>query len=989
MSNILFWRSWPRPYNWLNTILFILLICLISISLLLRLLGPETLIGWSVLSFQTSFPDIFNVVEVGPFSLEMFAQKFAIKELFEGGQMPSMSFASLVGIVTTGVCLVIYLAAITYFKRFWYLLGMATMMLFLIFLHPESVGFLELTSKMILSIYFIILFIPSYYLHAFIKSESFAIRLLVSFLSVALIIALVFFFSQEAAPFRAIYNYGFLAPLFLVLAFTITVSHEIMRVFLKITAGNITSSSGRTRLRHFLMLSMIYWIIVLLSYLNITNVIDWDIVLDPFLLLGVSTVFGFWGLHNRVVIYEGASESRPIWSLIYLVLGIISFTFIAFLNFGLNDPAIRVVGDFIIYAHVSIGMAFLLYVVYNFMSLIEKGYDAEKVLYSPTNLPYFTYRLIGVIGIIALVSMRGLDYPIWYSMGGYYNTMADHQRDLGDKDLSKIYYAQSADFAFNNHKANYSLAQLTNEGNNVEAKEYYLKATRNAASPQAFVNLALLQDFDKGYFKSVFTLQEGAELLSEEPHIGNNLAMQFEAGNMIDSAEYYLTTIPNTEPVVNGNKVAFNAKYKIPFDKDSVAYFKKLTKGGITNASLYGVFVNTKIGSQNGDNMFDGVSLNNWFLSNQPSVIDSSLFFTGLVVDSTVDVANQQALNYALALANMKNGAINSAVNRLQTLIYTSSEPSNDHLENLSITYMSQGAFELAMESLTQARENGSETALFKLALCQSELGRFNEAIDLWERLQNHRDPFVTRTADLMVAILADSAVVPEDDNGKFVYAYFHKTKMEAMDLLPIIQQIGDVNIKTKACLQLIKHYHKLKKDQDVTLFLNHIPEGEKDVELQRMTELWRLKTAAAAGLSTQHDLAIFSQDFGFEHGEYLDSLYILANLNMADSTAYKHLGYDNAFFVDGILVAAEFFKDDPDEFRSYGIIIDAIYYNPNSSRLRYQYTLAALELGFTDYAENALNEFKERYSEPLFNQLLEAYEVTLKELDEKIEPES
>ena len=465
--------------------------------------------------------------------------------------------------------------------------------------------------------------------------------------------------------------------------------------------------------------------------------------------------------------------------------------------------------------------------------------------------------------------------------------------------------------------------------------------------------------------------------------------MQFEAGNMIDSAEYYLTTIPNTEPVVNGNKVAFNAKYKIPFDKDSVAYFKKLTKGGITNASLYGVFVNTKIGSQNGDNMFDGVSLNNWFLSNQPSVIDSSLFFTGLVVDSTVDVANQQALNYALALANMKNGAINSAVNRLQTLIYTSSEPSNDHLENLSITYMSQGAFELAMESLTQARENGSETALFKLALCQSELGRFNEAIDLWERLQNHRDPFVTRTADLMVAILADSAVVPEDDNGKFVYAYFHKTKMEAMDLLPIIQQIGDVNIKTKACLQLIKHYHKLKKDQDVTLFLNHIPEGEKDVELQRMTELWRLKTAAAAGLSTQHDLAIFSQDFGFEHGEYLDSLYILANLNMADSTAYKHLGYDNAFFVDGILVAAEFFKDDPDEFRSYGIIIDAIYYNPNSSGLRYQYTLAALELGFTDYAENALNEFKERYSEPLFNQLLEAYEVTLKELDEKIEPES
>ena len=128
--------------------------------------------------------------------------------------------------------------------------------------------------------------------------------------------------------------------------------------------------------------------------------------------------------------------------------------------------------------------------------------------------------------------MRGLDYPVWYSLGGYYNAIADHHKSHNNSDLARVYYTKAADFAHNNHKASYNLGLLTLSDNKIEAKEHYSNALRRDPSGQAYVNLANVQELDKEYFKSLFTLQEGAQQLPKNERVANNLAVQFEKANM-------------------------------------------------------------------------------------------------------------------------------------------------------------------------------------------------------------------------------------------------------------------------------------------------------------------------------------------------------------------------------------------------------------------------------------------------------------------------
>ena len=236
------------------------------------------------------------------------------------------------------------------------------------------------------------------------------------------------------------------------------------------------------------------------------------------------------------------------------------------------------------------------------------------MIYNPSNLPFFTYRLVGLLAIVALISMRGLNYPVWYAMGGYYNAIADYYKSKDDPDLARIYYIKASDFAYLNHKANYSLGLVTLEDNRLEAKEHYTKALRADPSAQAYVNIANIQDLDKAYFKSLFTLQEGIRKLPGNFQIANNLAVQFEKSNLIDSALFYLDQVGPGSVIANSNRIALSARYGMTLGPDSVAILSDLALGGKANATNIGLF-NFDLNALDGDYMFDKVMLNNWLLS--------------------------------------------------------------------------------------------------------------------------------------------------------------------------------------------------------------------------------------------------------------------------------------------------------------------------------------------------------------------------------------
>ena len=68
MNNYLFWNAWKQPYKGIASLLFWLLVGLISVTLVLLAIGSEGLIGWHTFSQRFAVDVVSQVVDVGPFS---------------------------------------------------------------------------------------------------------------------------------------------------------------------------------------------------------------------------------------------------------------------------------------------------------------------------------------------------------------------------------------------------------------------------------------------------------------------------------------------------------------------------------------------------------------------------------------------------------------------------------------------------------------------------------------------------------------------------------------------------------------------------------------------------------------------------------------------------------------------------------------------------------------------------------------------------------
>ena len=53
-----------------------------------------------------------------------------------------------------------------------------------------------------------------------------------------------------------------------------------------------------------------------------------------------------------------------------------------------NDAALRVIRDFIIYSHIGFGAIFLVYILSNFVNMLDDNLNVYKVLYNPNRMAY-------------------------------------------------------------------------------------------------------------------------------------------------------------------------------------------------------------------------------------------------------------------------------------------------------------------------------------------------------------------------------------------------------------------------------------------------------------------------------------------------------------------------------------------------------------------------------------------------------------------------
>ena len=975
--------------------MFVVLILLILSMLGLLFLGPEGLIGWHTFSQRIPVDIITQSVDVGPFVFPFPEQLFVIKEFVSGASMPDFSWAPTTNLVVIFASLSLFISLITYFNRWGFLVFASLIFSFIIFLHPEMLQVASMGDKWLLAIIFFLYTGPAYYFQSFNNEAPFAFRLVVFGAISALILIMAATQSHVMAPLHALMGYGILAPYMVVLLFVLMVGHEVVNGFLIGIAGS-KDQEGNNRIKHFLILTVIYLVNVLMSYLEVTHVIDWGfITLNPFVLLAVAGLFGVWGISKRFVLYQKVADDQKVWVLLYLVVAVLSFGTINYLMLTLEDPMLKIISDFIIFSQLSMGFAFLIYILYNFIPVIEKGYAMKDIMYKPQNLPHMTYRLVGMVILTALVLMRDIKYPIWYSMGGFYNSIADYFYHIEDNETAGIFYEKGSDLSLNNHKSNYMLGMMNIDSDHDLAIKKFKKAASRVPTAQAFVNEANLQSDDGRYFDALFTLQKGKEKFGESVEIQNNLGLQFSKANLLDSAWYYFDEAIRSSDEARNNALAFVLEHNFTVSPaDSATLFTDLNPVGQANASALGWRPST-LSNMSGDNMISSTLLNNLLLNKLPLTSDAMLDQIRMVVDSTKNPTLSEELNYELALYEMRNERISEALVRLQKLVSLANDKQGIYYEAMGLINLKHRSYNEASNFFYLAGQAGNTTIDQQLAVAQTESGYFEDAISTWSRLSESGSDDMKLRAGIMKQVL-QSIVNPNDtisgnDLSLYLKARYQRLWVDEYSVKSTFDRISDKSLKNQLALDLTTYYFEAGNLEATKLFYETIdPEIDNEIILRPLMYL-NIRLAYAGlipDLNKQLDL--FKQvGFTFGPDEYLQKVFYETNRQDIPDDIAQKLATDNPYFVEGVVWAASHFENDADPYRSYNIVQEALDKNPDSRLLLEEYVLRAIDLGLEDYAEQSLVHYRELYPGTQYNTFMRKVEARKAAFNEKLEEES
>ncbi len=543
MKKLFFWKSW-RPAERIGTVA--VLVLLIS-SLLYLLISSGIFSGtgnvkWDILSLVHDTAVPVNRLKLGDFEFVIPAPSVYVTERYVAPLMLPDVVSGLFFLVVALSGLSVVLAALTTLSRFWFLGGLAILIPLLVFSRMEMLVFPGLPERTLLLFALVLYGGTGYYIHEFRPGTGIVNRIVV-FAAISVVLALVAV-TGSSGPAPAYTFLVYSLPLWLIPAviFLLVSATEILYGLVWLATSKSTNMGSRSLL-NFSVIAGIYLLILVFAYVGNTKMADWGVILVPVWLLGaLGAVIGLSGFRLRCESTEGHLPFRESGFWLYSGLFLITAGTAGMAVAAGNDPLLEVLEDSIINSQLGMGLAFVFYIIANFLPLFRKGLQVHKVLYKPLNFGLTRTRIIGVALVAGLFSMQNL-FPVKQGIAAYFNGLGDLHTLTNQYALAEQYYKMSLQQEFQNHKGNYALASLARiQGDNNAAVYYFRQATLKKPSPQAYIGLSNLLAEDDLYFEAMFSLREGHRAFPRNGPVLNNIGLLYARTNLSDSAYYFLSS---------------------------------------------------------------------------------------------------------------------------------------------------------------------------------------------------------------------------------------------------------------------------------------------------------------------------------------------------------------------------------------------------------------------------------------------------------------
>ncbi|MBL7859363.1 MAG: hypothetical protein JNM57_16850 [Cyclobacteriaceae bacterium] len=976
MQSLFFWKGWSTEHRIIWFVLTAVFILSVAFMWHGYFRGNDAVIHWEKLQEQKMVDVPVHSFELGPFALSIPGESYVIFEYFSGSNVEPNTTANYFFLLVMALAIVVLLAVVTTLSRFWYLAGMTLFIVLVVSLRLEVLrvfGFRNMGPSVALLTAYMGL---SFYFHSFRSATTFTTRLVSFFILTLASIFIVYFFAEVAFPIMHLGVTAYTAGMIVSAIFIIMVAHEIFASFVFMTSQGHSKS-----LRHFGIIIVIWFANLFITYLHAIGSLEWNFIyLNLYLLLTVSAILGIWGFRQRENLYEGILSFYPFGAYLFISLGAIAFAFVGSLLGNANDAALQVIRDLIIYSQLGYGLVFLLYVLSNFLPLLDKDVPIYRILYKSNRMPYFTFRLGGFILVIAFIMYSDWRDFAYRSMGGYFIGGADLYTLQGDNGFAEALYEQASSYAFQNHRSNYSLASIQSRRFDlVKAHDRLEKANAKSPSEYSLTNTGNLYIWEKQIFKAIDAYSMANRLLPNSGAIQNNLGFAYTKVHALDSAAHYLSLARKHEvsrDAAEANFFAMAAMEYLPLKADSVVgVFQSKSPAVLGNAlalsSMQGRKFEANVNplTEKKLDLHTATLLNNYIIQHVKNLDTAFTAKAYRIASDSVNEDFSEAIKAALAVAYYHQGNVSKGLEILAELSYISSRYQGKYNYIMGLWALEQGNPVLASSFFSYAETQDYRQAKLYNAIALTEAGRRNDALIAWDTVANGVDTVDRYFSGIMKRILTlkDGEARALNDADKYQFCRYRITLSDSSRFNSLINTFTNSNYKAQALLDRARKLLRADKLIPAIRYMNQISGLEltnkklfddvRFVELEMLASRGEIRTLARQ----------INQGVEFDAAHKLDKLLYTALISESSGdlqtakTNYEIVGRYNPYFETGILAAVNFFRNqDAKSLKSYDILAEAIQVNSTSIRLLKAYVAEAARIGFDDYAASAAQRLNE-----------------------------
>ncbi|HKZ38327.1 MAG TPA: hypothetical protein VJ184_11790, partial [Chryseolinea sp.] len=687
----------------------------------------------------------------------------------------------------------------------------------------------------------------------------------------------------------------------------------------------------------------------------------------------ISAILGVWGFRKRESMCGNIFPFDPYGAYFFLALGAICFATIAQLLGNANDPALKLIRDAIVFSHTGYGIIFLTYVFSNFVLMLARNLPVYKVLYNPTRMPYFTYRLAGLIAMLGFVFYSNWRTYVFHGAAGFYNTAGDLHTLLNNKAYAESFYEQARTQAFQNHRTNYALATLkASRYNFKDAHDNYEYANAKKPTPYSLTNAGNIYLWENNSFQAIRSYQDADQKLPRSGPIKNNLGFGFTKIHDVDSALLNLNDARSysiSKTSAEANFLGLAALEFLPVKTDSLLEYFDAHPAVISNAIALSTLQREKFTTPIDPlkakylDLYTATLLNNHIIK-QATTLDTTFIHEAYrIADDSLNADYSEALKSSIAFAFYYRGNVAKALEVLAELAYISQQYQGKFNYIMGLWALEQGNPELASTYFNFADTYTYKEGKFYNAIALSEAGKREEALTSWDTVASDPDEGKRRIADQMKKILRLQATdaLSLNDVEKYQFCRYRIGIKDSLLFNRIIDTFESADYKAQALLDLSKKYYEADLLPPAIKYYKRIAGLElTDKKLYddvRHTELMMLAYRGELRLLANQ----INKDITFDDSRSMAKMLYTSLIaeSSGDSTLaeknFKILASYNPYFEEGIIASANFYRrKNQQRLKPYSILAEAIQINANSIRLLKAYIAEASRLGFDDYVISA-----------------------------------